>query len=80
MFGQCITEGSLVVEVKGQNQDFSLDTSAQRERKIGFFSQSSKAQDAVKFLKQSYFSDNLVQSDPACNFFNFVDDRDPTTR
>jgi hypothetical protein len=52
--------------VKGQNQDFSLDTSDQRERKIGFFSQSSKAQDAVQFLKQSYFSDILVQSDPGC--------------
>ncbi len=35
-FGQCKTEGSLVVEVKGQNQNFSLDTSAQRERKIIF--------------------------------------------
>jgi hypothetical protein len=38
--------------VKGQNQDFSLDTSDQRERKIGFFSQSSKTQitETVIFL------------------------------
>ncbi len=35
-------------------------------RRIGFFSQSSKAQYTVKLLKQSYFSDILVQPDPGC--------------
>ena len=33
-FGKCNTEDSLVVEVKGQNQNFSLDTLAQRESKM----------------------------------------------
>ena len=35
-------------------------------RRIGFFSQSSKAQYAVKLLKQSYFSGILVKSVPGC--------------